>query len=286
MREEGAGEVGISGLKDIGGLVDIHTHLHPPWLFKAIRRWFAERSTWRLEHPTEPAQVAAALHAHGIARFVFFSYAHKAGLAREINAWLADTARGLPGAVALGTVHPDDADCLDVAEEALAGHGFPGLKVHINVQRFAPDDPRMLPVYERVRALGRFVLMHVGTAPWPGAHDGFDGFARLMARLPDLRVVVAHMGAFETPRFLEALTRHPNLHLDTTMAFAEASPLRVEIGDDDLVRWQDRICFGSDFPNLPYAYEEERRPLWRRGLPAAVYAKIFRDNALRLLEGR
>jgi hypothetical protein len=218
-----------------------------------------------------------------VRRFAVCSYAHKAGIAREINAWLAATVRRLPGAVALGTVHPDDPDCAEVAEEALGAHGMAGLKVHINVQRFAPDDPRMLPVYERVQARGRMVLMHVGTAPWPGVHDGFEGFDRLMRRLPELTVVVAHMGAWQTPRFLAALARYPNLHLDTTMAFAPASPLRVAVADEELLRWQDRICFGSDFPNIPYAYDEEPRVLLARGLPPPVYAKLFRDNARRLL---
>ncbi|MBI2460787.1 MAG: amidohydrolase, partial [Candidatus Rokubacteria bacterium] len=75
--------------------IDAHTHLHPPWLAQAIRRWFAERTHWRLHYPTEPAEVAAFLREHGVERFAFFSYAHKAGIAREINRWLRETARGL-----------------------------------------------------------------------------------------------------------------------------------------------------------------------------------------------
>ncbi len=46
---------------------------------------------------------------------------------------------------------------------------------------------------------------------------------------------------------------------------------------------RDRIVFGSDFPNLPYPYEEERDALWLRDLPLPVYRKIFHDNAARLL---
>ncbi|MGH7682824.1 MAG: amidohydrolase family protein, partial [Vulcanimicrobiaceae bacterium] len=66
-------------------VIDVHAHLHPPRLFAAIRRWFAERSSWRLTHPTEPADVAAALRAHGVERFVFCSYAHRPGIARSLN---------------------------------------------------------------------------------------------------------------------------------------------------------------------------------------------------------
>jgi predicted TIM-barrel fold metal-dependent hydrolase len=49
------------------------------------------------------------------------------------------------------------------------------------------------------------------------------------------------------------------------------------------VRWQDRILFGSDFPNTPHSYDDERRPIWERPVPPAVHRKIFGDNARRLL---
>ncbi len=271
--------------------IDIHTHLHPEWLFRAIRRWFAEHSSWTLQYPTDPESVAAVLAEHGVERFVYFSYAHKAGIARGINAWLFETARRVPAGIPLGTIHPDDPDMLDVADEALDVYGFAGFKIHINVQRFFPDDPRVLPLYERLLARDRLLLIHVGTAPWPNDFDGFPRFERVMRMFPDLKVVVAHMGAFETPEFLGLMESCPNMHLDTTMAFAPCAPEHrglnninaISVSNDDLLRWQDRIVFGSDFPNLPYPYEEEREALWLRALPMPVYRKIFRDNAARLL---
>ena len=61
--------------------IDIHTHLHPPWLWKAIRRWFEGRAGWEFRYPTDPDLVARFLGEQGVERFVFFSYAHKPGLA-------------------------------------------------------------------------------------------------------------------------------------------------------------------------------------------------------------
>jgi len=272
--------------------IDIHTHLHPERLSRAIRKWFAERSDWKLEYPTEPELVAGFLRDHGVERFVYFSYAHKAGIARELNAWLRATAPRVPDGIPLGTVHPDDPDLMEAVEEALVGYGFKGFKFHINVQRFFPDDPRVLPVYERLLALDRFLLIHVGSAPWPNAFDGFPRFARVMDMFPRLKVVVAHMGSFETRQFMQLMERCPNLYLDTTMAFApvrheyrriDTRLNRISVTNDDLLRWQDRIVFGSDFPNLPYPYEEERAALWLRDLPLAAFRKIFRDNAAALL---
>src|SRR5271156_1975410 len=134
-------------------MIDFHTHLHPPRLFAAIRRWFAERSDWKIEHqPTEPQDVARALAAAGVERFVFFSYAHRPGMAREINAWLVQTARDLGGAgLALATIHLDDPDYLEDLERALEA-GCAGIKIHEDVQGLAVDDPRFAPAYERIAA--------------------------------------------------------------------------------------------------------------------------------------
>lgn len=271
--------------------IDAHTHLHPEWLFRAIRRWFAEHSDWKLAYPTEPEHVAEFLRAHGVERFVYFSYAHKPGLAREINRWLWDTAKRLPDGIPLGTVHAGDDDPLGIAEEALTTYGFRGLKLHIQVQRFYPDDPRMLPVYERLAALDRVLVIHVGAvvgAPGASEFTRIERFARVLQCFPTLRASVCHMGAPDTPACLELLDRYPGLYLDTTMAMSERG-LRmlgyepVPLARDLFLCWQDRILFGSDFPNLPYDYEEERRWAWEHDLPLEVCRKLFHANARRFL---
>ena len=101
-----------------------------------------------------------------------------------------------------------------------------------------------------------------------------------MRMFPALKVIVAHMGQWETRRHLELMPGCPNMYLDTTAAMAAQSPIYLgggaspaDVTDEDLVRWQDRVVFGSDFPNTPYPYEEERRPVWERALPAAVYRR-------------
>jgi len=266
--------------------IDAHTHLHPPWLARAIRRWFAEHSDWSLHYPTEPERVAAFLRERGVERFAFFSYAHKPGIAGEINRWLWETARAIPEGLPLGTVHPDDADPVGLVETALGAYGFYGLKCHIQVQRFYPDDPRMFPVYARLVALDRVLVIHAGTAPHGNEFVGLRRFARVLEAFPALRAAICHMGAYETELAFELLERFPNLHLDTTMAMTPAAvrytriePARVD--NETLCRFADRILFGSDFPNLPYEYEEERRGLWSRDLPLEVYQKIFYANAVR-----
>ena len=55
------------------------------------------------------------------------------------------------------------------------------------------------------------------------------------------------------------------------------------VSDDTIVQFQDRIMFGSDFPLIPYDYDEERRWAWARNLPIDVQRKIFYENAATFL---
>jgi hypothetical protein len=267
--------------------IDVHVHLHPPRLAEAIQRHFS-RDGWVETHSWEPRAVAATLRAHGVERFCFFSYAHKPGMARDLNRWVAETGADLPGGIPLGTLHPDDADVVEIAHEALDALRLAGFKFHCSVQRFRVDDPRLFGVYERAEAEGRVFVLHAGTMPY---RDGFTGVAHvraLLARFPRLRVCVAHMGAFEPEAFLALTETYEHVYVDTTMALAPIAARYVgaapaTITDAQLVRHQDRILFGSDFPLIPYDYEEERRWAVDRGLPATVRRKIFHDNALRFL---
>ncbi len=261
----------------------MHTHLHPPRLHAAIRRWFATNSTWVLAHPTEPHAVARALREHGVERFAFCSYAHKPGMARDLNAWLSATARELgPGAVPLATVHLDDPDPAGDLRAALRD-GCAGLKVHESVQRLPLDDPRFAPVLDAVAEHEGFVLVHVGHIPWTNeTDDGPARIARVLARQPGLRVVVAHFGVPDCARYLALAAREPRLFLDTTMAFAPDSPLRAGLGAADVLRAPGQIVYGTDWPNIPYEYDGELRGLRALALDRAVLRAITTENARRL----
>ena len=264
-------------------MIDVHTHLHPPRLFAAIRRWFAERSPWVLEHPTEPRVVARALRDNGVEKFAFCSYAHKPGMARDLNDWLNATARELgAAAVPLGTVHVDDPDPAGDMRDALRG-GCAGLKVHEDVQRFGLDDPRLAGALGAVAEREGFVLAHVGHIPWSTeTNDGPARVARVLEQHPRLRVVVAHFGMPDHLRYLELMQTQPRLFLDTTMAFASESPSRITIVRAEVERGARQIVYGTDWPNIPYAYDGDLRGLRALGLDEATLRAITAENARRL----
>jgi predicted TIM-barrel fold metal-dependent hydrolase len=263
-------------------MLDVHTHLHPPRLFAAIRRWFAERSSWRIEHPTEPQDVAAALRTAGVERFVFCSYAHKPGMARDLNSWLAQTSRDLEGyGLALATVHLDDPAATDDLRAAF-DDGCIGLKIHEDVQALVVDDPRFEPIYTLLAEREGFVLAHIGPIPWSqDTREGPRRVAAILDRHPRLRFVVAHMGVPDTLDYLALTVQYPNLFVDTTMAFASAD-LRTPASAADIEAAAGAIVYGSDFPNIPFPYDADRAVLRGLGLSEAALRAILHDNARRL----
>jgi predicted TIM-barrel fold metal-dependent hydrolase len=264
-------------------VIDVHTHLHPPRLFAAIRRWFATRSDWALEHSTEPRDVARVLREHGVERFAFCSYAHKPGIARDLNAWLADTARELgDGAVPLGTVHVDDPDPAGDMRDALRA-GCAGVKVHEDVQGFELDDPRLAGALAAVAEHDGFVLVHAGHIPWSDdTNDAPARIARVLEAHSALRVVVAHFGKPDQQRYIALAQHQPRLFLDTTMAFALQSPMRPDVTRGDVERIASQLVYGTDYPNVPYPYDGELHGLRALGLDDATLRAITTENPRRL----
>lgn len=257
---------------------DAHTHLFPTRLFRAIWKYF-DAHLWPVRYQGETDQLISTLLASGVDRFVFSTYAHRPGLAVELNRWSAAVAARHPQAIPLGAFHPAD-DVAQLAAVAFGELGLAGFKVHCQVQQCFPDDPGLLPAYRAAESLGRVVLIHCGPAPERTPYADRRRFERLLRRFPDLRFVVAHMGADDFEGYFELMSRCENLYLDTTMVFAGFFDWRPPIGG--LIEFQDRILYGSDFPNLPYEVGSGIVGLRALELGPNIEEKILYTNAARL----
>ncbi|MGH7284019.1 MAG: amidohydrolase family protein, partial [Polyangiaceae bacterium] len=94
---------------------------------------------------------------------------------------------------------------------------------------------------------------------------------------PSLRLVVPHLGADEFSAYAALLTRHDNLWLDTTMMLAGYLSSHEELRILD-VR-PDRIFYGTDFPNIPYAWDRELVRIKSRRWSDAVLERVLSLNA-------
>jgi predicted TIM-barrel fold metal-dependent hydrolase len=263
-------------------LIDVHTHLMPDRLARAVQQYFRAH-LWQPHYAGATADLAQELVDAGVDRFVFMPYAHRADMASSLNHWVANVQSTFaPHAIGFGTFHPDDGARLPaLVDEAFGRLGLIGAKLHPQVGHFAVDDPRLDPLYERATIERRILLIHAGRRPQPSPLVGAQAFARLLRRFPRLKVVVAHAGADEFEAFFDLCGFHDDLYLDTAMIFNGylGGPPPIE----RVLEYQDRVVYGSDFPNIPYRLESAVQAVRDLQLGRALEQKIFCTNAARLL---
>ncbi len=280
------------------GIIDMHAHFFPEKLFSSIWRWFGDRC-WHISYQYPPAELARRLRDEGVTRFVTYNYAHKAGMAAALNEWTAAFARREEGALPFATVVPQDEGNVAMLENLFERHGFLGIKLQPLVSDFFLCDERMMDVYRLLLERGKILAVHAGTAPVANEFVGADHFEPVLERLPELKVVVAHMGAFEFDRFFGMVRDYPNVYLDTSVNFIDPRliaslvsqgkfpPLEVPSVFDEgvLLEFADRLLFGSDFPNIPYTYEDCVQSILALDLGEEFNRKLFFENAESLLRG-
>ncbi len=266
-------------------VIDAHVHVFATPLFEAIWRWF-EQYGWPIRYKLDADAVVAFLRSRGVAGAVLLHYAHKPGIARQMNAFVADLVRRSPGTVGVATVHPDDLDPAAILAEGFA-LGLRGVKLHCHVQCFGPDEARLDAIYRACADADAPLIIHAGREPKSPAYkcDPHElcSAKRIEAVLrahPRLRLVVPHLGADEFDAYERLVLDHDNLWLDTTMVVAGYLPGEVPWR---LVRARpERIMYGTDFPNLPYAWDREVKALIGAGLAEDGLARVLGETAREL----
>lgn len=266
-------------------VVDAHVHLFADKLFEAIWRWF-DRHGWPIRYKLHAPDVVRFLEARGVRHLVALHYAHKPGIARGMNAFMAELARADARVTGLATVFPGEPDTEAILDEAFDA-GLRGVKLHCHVQAFAPDDAKLHAVYARCAARGLPLVLHAGREPRSDAYP-VDTYAvcaaerteRVLRDHPTLKLVVPHLGADEFDAYARLVERHDNLWLDTTMALSGYFP--GEVPWRLLDARPERVLYGTDFPNLPYAWDRELARLHARRLPEERLAAVLGGNAAAL----
>jgi predicted TIM-barrel fold metal-dependent hydrolase len=260
-------------------LVDAHVHLLPDPLARAIRRFFVERIPDYSGYPCELAPARAAIAAAGVTRCWSLPYAHKPGMARDLNRWMAETFADDAMVVGGATVHPADDVAREVAE-ALDVLGLRIVKLHCSVGAFAPDDPRLDPLWRHVSTAGCPVVVHAGHA-----ENGLSSAAeltpleRVARRWPDARIVLAHCGMPATSAALDLLRRAPSLYADLT----PVGPMLAQVSREAIAGLEDRLLFGSDAPNIGVTIEQAVVHVRALALDADAERAVLGGTAERLL---
>jgi predicted TIM-barrel fold metal-dependent hydrolase len=206
-------------------------------------------------------------------------------MARQLNQYMAETSSGYGHRVTgLATVFPGEDHAEQILQEAFDS-GLEGLKLHAHVQCFDMNADYMKGLYDCCRTNNKPVVMHVGREPKSVAYrcDPYqlcrvDKLEDVLKDFPDLRICVPHMGFDEVSAYRKLIETYDNLWLDTTMVITEYFPMQDKIV---LGRYRsDRIMYGSDFPNIPYAWDKELKKLKATDMSNDTLEKILYKNAV------
>jgi predicted TIM-barrel fold metal-dependent hydrolase len=268
------------------GLIDVHTHFMPPRLMQRVWEYFDAagpliQREWPINYRYAEEERVGRLRAMGVRLFSALVYPHKPGMAASLNVWAADFAARTPDCLHTATFYPEP-EAESYVEEAIAS-GAQLFKAHIQVGAYDPRDPLLDGVWGLLADAKVPVIVHAGSGPVPGEFTGPEPFTAVMRAHPQLAAVIAHLGLPDYDAFLDLAEEFPNVWFDTTMAFTDftlrgkAPSPRLVARLDDL---SERVLFGSDFPNIPYAYAHQVEALARLDLGTDwLRAVLWRNGA-------
>jgi predicted TIM-barrel fold metal-dependent hydrolase len=203
------------------------------------------------------------------------------------------------------------------------------------------DDPKFEPIYKDMAAHGKTLMTHqaepdvawgppdaadpswsyyqenpqwyVANRPgFPSKQTILEARDHVLANHPDLRMVGVHLGSME--RNLDNIATHmdkyPNFAIDTAARMEYLMLMPAEKVRAFLIKYQDRVLYGTDLDLLPDAklpdtlkewestyardwrflatgetFNLEGRQVHGLNLPQPVLQKIFRSNAIRWIPG-
>ncbi len=268
------------------GIFDVHVHFMHPRVLAKVWAYFdgageLPAGLWPVQYRGTDDERVAHLRSMGVRRFSSLSYAHKPGIAGFLNDWTREFAEHTPDTLWSATFYAET-EAADYVPK-LVDAGAQVFKAHLQVGDFAADDSLLEPVWGTLAESRTPIVLHAGSGPAPGRFTGPDGVARVMARHPELRLVIAHMGMPEIAEFMDLADGYANVMLDTTMAFVDfwdepTDPAVVQ----RLPGLQDRVLFGTDFPNIPYDYAHQVEALQRLDLGDDWMRDVLWNNGARL----
>lgn len=270
--------------KGISRVIDAHVHVFPDGIFSAVREWF-DAYAWKIRYQQTSEDLIAFLLERGVAHVVALQYAHKPGIAAPLNDYMLSLCQRFPGRVTgMATVFPGEEGATRILTDAFE-KGLGGVKLHVHVQCFDLNSPQMEEICDICASGKKPLVVHAGREPKSEQYrcDPYElcraeKVAAILNNFPGLKLCVPHLGFDETAAYAKLAQKFENLRLDTAMVLTDYFPAHTRA---PLSRFPlDRVMYGSDFPNIPYAWDRELKFLSGSGLnPEDLDHLLFKTAA-------
>lgn len=225
-------------------VIDCHTHIYPDEIARKIVPKMEEIYGVRRRHDATLDSLLKSLDSGNIDKAVVLPIANRPEHFTT-NEWYAALAQHSSTIIPFGSIHPEN-DPKDL--ERLVGWELKGIKLQPNAQLFYPDETRMFPFYEKAEELGLIVVFHAGNEEGGvyGQYAQPESFVKVLQSFPGLKIVLSHLGGFQTWHKLDFVLGYENAYYDTAHVLGHIEDdLFLEIVKKIGI---DKIIFGTDFP--------------------------------------
>lgn len=259
-------------------IIDMHVHIYPMTLARRAMA-VAGREQDEFEKLPVKENLWKRMEEEQVALSVVQHVVSKPATQTDVNRFASEIVRN--NVISFGGLHPDCENVLEEIEK-LKDMRMAGIKFHPPFQKVDISDETYIPMWKHINHLGFPVLIHCGHARGEGTFDLFpSGVAKFIKYLPDVPVILAHMGGRSgNPEEERILFHFPeNVYIDTAM-----SAERQEMADFERLAsamGPGRVVFGSDFP-----YGTQKAAIaWIRNSHFSEHekAKMLGENAARIL---
>ena len=258
--------------------VDFHVHAFPDALAATTVPYLEQKGSVRAALDGTVSSLLASMDSAAIAKSVVCSIATRPKQFRAILDW-SNSIRS-ERIIPFPSFHPASPQALEEITE-IHRQDFQGIKLHPYYQDFFLDEPRLLPVFERISELGLILVMHTGFDIGFPRQPRVDPakIASLLRQLPELKFIATHLGSWQQWQEVQEELVGTNVYFD--IAFSLEYLPREMARKIILDHPADRVVFGSD---SPWAAQQNTIELLRSlELGTAREAQILGGNAEKLL---
>lgn len=277
-------------------IIDFHTHTFPKKIVVSTIDFLSKKAHMSPSLSGTGEGLLESMDRAGVDKAVTFGVATKADQVPKLND-IAIKNVSSERLIPFGAMHPHYPDWENELIR-IRDAGVKGVKIHPVYQQCPIDCPNFLSIFRRCAELGIVVLSHGGLdVGFPGVeYCGPDSVRNAIDKVPDLKLVMAHMGAWKQwDKAIKYLSDTP-VYIDTSFAFGAINPIPGEehyseeelklLGKEEFLKMVDafspsRILFGTDSPWTDQAKSiESIRDL---GLSREDTEGILGNNAKNLL---
>ncbi len=261
-------------------IIDVHTHIFPDQLALDVVPKMAEIAQIKEALDGRLSSLKTSMKEAGIDCAWIQPVATKPKQVDTINHWMEEIR--CDEILPFAAVHPDYENLPELIRD-LASRDFPGVKIHPEYHKIAPDDIRLFPLYQALSKAKMIALFHAGVdIGIPTINSTPQQFAYLKERFPELIMILAHMGGFQQWEQVKKQLCGYDVYMDTSYVFGHISDeLFIELVK---AHGSDRILFGTDSP-----WADQKQDLEHlKSLPLSEreFNEICGQNAKRLLMER